>query len=197
MDQSFELACMNTWFQKSEVHLIIYESGGMKSQIDYILVREAGQKNVMNGKVMLGEACVKQHRLVVIDFEMRSRKPKRRKRRSRIKVCDLNGEKCEQFRKVVREKETVRKVEFRDWTGQRGEKYVDGYEKNICRGTDKLVGRASGYGVSKGEKWWWNGEMQESVKRKSKALKDWNVRLAHGAEERCKEEKKILRRKLV
>ncbi|XP_064078491.1 uncharacterized protein LOC135195917 [Macrobrachium nipponense] len=84
MAQSFELVCMNTWFQKLDKFLISYESGGVQSQIYYILVRGANKSNVTSCKVMLGEVCVKQLRLVVMDFKMRGRKPKMRKRRSRM-----------------------------------------------------------------------------------------------------------------
>ncbi|XP_066958927.1 uncharacterized protein [Macrobrachium rosenbergii] len=80
MAQSFALACMNIWFQKLDKYLIMYESGGVQSQIDHILVRGADKGNVTNCKVNLEEACVKQHRLVVMDLKMRGRKPKKRKR---------------------------------------------------------------------------------------------------------------------
>ncbi|XP_064117891.1 uncharacterized protein LOC135223356 [Macrobrachium nipponense] len=61
MAQSFKLACMNTWFQKLDEYLVTYESGGVQGQIDYILVRGANKSTVTNCKVILGEACVKQH----------------------------------------------------------------------------------------------------------------------------------------
>ncbi|XP_066958937.1 uncharacterized protein [Macrobrachium rosenbergii] len=54
----------------------------------------------------------------------------------------------------------------------------------------------SGYGVSRGEKWWWNGEVQESIKRKSRAYKDWKVRHAQGAEELYREEEIDARRRV-
>ncbi|XP_064117685.1 uncharacterized protein LOC135223110 [Macrobrachium nipponense] len=38
MAQSFELACMNTWFPKLDKYLTSYESGGVQSKIDYIMV---------------------------------------------------------------------------------------------------------------------------------------------------------------
>ena len=62
----------------------------------------------MNCKVILGEAGVKQHRLVVMDFKMRGRKPKKRKKRSIIKVWDLKGERGEQFKRIVRERRLER-----------------------------------------------------------------------------------------
>ncbi|XP_064122692.1 uncharacterized protein LOC135226941 [Macrobrachium nipponense] len=57
MAQSFELACLNTGFQKLHTYLISYESGGVQGQINYIRVRGAEKSNVTNCKVILGE-CV-------------------------------------------------------------------------------------------------------------------------------------------
>ncbi|XP_064103331.1 uncharacterized protein LOC135213280 [Macrobrachium nipponense] len=186
MAQSFELACMTTWFQKLDKYLITYESGGVQSQIDFVLVRGADRSNVTNCKVIVGEAYVKQHRLVVMDFKMRGRNPKKRKRRSRIKIWDLKGEKGEQFRRSVRERWLERgNIEFGQ--GNRVENtWAD--IREICVGeAEELMGRTSRYGVLRGEKWWWNGEVQESIKRKLKAYKDcgnWKGRHAQGAEER-------------
>ncbi|XP_068219195.1 uncharacterized protein [Palaemon carinicauda] len=75
MAQSFELECINTWFQLDK-HLITYESGGVESQIDYILVRKADKKSVMNCKVILGETCIKKYSLVLINFIMREHNSK-------------------------------------------------------------------------------------------------------------------------
>ena len=169
-------------FQKLDKHLVTYESGGMKSQIDYMLVRGEDKKNVMNCKVILGEACVKQHRLLVMDWKIKGRIPKKRKRRSRIKVWDLIGEKCEQFKTNVRE----RRMGILDPGGGRGNRVENiwGRMKEICvEEAEKLGGRTSGYGVSKDEKRCWNREVQKAVKRKSKAFKDWKVRLVQGAQD--------------
>ena len=195
MAQSFEMVCMNTWFQKLDKHLVTYESGGVESQIDYILVRREDKRNVLDCKVILGEACVKQHRLIVMDLILRCKKPKKRRRRSRIKVWDLKGEKCDQFRRAVRE----RRMERLNTEGEQDSRVEKIWSdmKGICvGGMEELVGRTSGYGVSRGEKWWWNGDVQEAVKRKSKAFKDWKVRHVQGAEERYREEKRDTRRKI-
>ncbi|XP_068209296.1 uncharacterized protein [Palaemon carinicauda] len=136
---SFELACLNTWFQKLNRPLITYESGAVESQIDDILVKGADKNNVMNCKAIFGEACVKQHRLTVMDFKMRDKNSKKRKNISRIKVWDLNGEK--------------------------GEK--------IGRGNTTNEWEEPAHMVCRKEKNGGGTEVQESVKRKSKAIKDW------------------------
>ncbi|XP_064100811.1 uncharacterized protein LOC135211431 [Macrobrachium nipponense] len=166
MAQSFELAYMNTWFQKLDKYLISYESGGVQSQIDYMLVRGADRSNVTKCKVILGEAYVKQHRLVVMDFKMSGRKPKKRKRRYRVKIWDLKGEKGEQLRRTVTERCLDREnVKF----GQ-GNKVENIWAdmRDICMGeAEELVGRTSGYGVAKKKavvKWRCKNQLKENQK---------------------------------
>ena len=81
MAQSFELACMNTSFQRLDKHLT-YVSAGVKSLMDYIMVKGRDKGEVIDCKVILGKACIKQHQL---DFKMRCRKLGERKRRSKLK----------------------------------------------------------------------------------------------------------------
>ena len=69
--------------------------------------------------------------------------------------------------------------------------------RDICVGeAENVVGRTSGYGVSRDGKWWWNGEVQEAVKRKSKAFKDWKVRHEQGAQDQYREEERYTRRRI-
>ena len=51
----------NTRFIKRDSHLITYESGGNKSQIDYVLFPRKLHRFVTNVKVIPGEECAKQH----------------------------------------------------------------------------------------------------------------------------------------
>ena len=190
MAQSFGLSCMNTWFEKLDRHLVTYESGGVRSQIDYMLVKGHDKRNVINCKVILGEACVKQHRLVVMDLKVKGKKPRKRRKRPRIKVWDLKGEKVDQFKRMVRERrqegQIVQGVE-NIWTEMKG----------ICVGVaEEIVGRTSAYGATREEKWWWNEEVQESLKRKSKAFKDWKVRNTQGGQDRYIEENRNSKRKI-
>ena len=60
----------NSWFAKSDNHLITYESGGAKTQVDYILVRKQHRKDIRDTKVIPGEECAPQHRLLVYDFRV-------------------------------------------------------------------------------------------------------------------------------
>ena len=43
---SFKLKIVNTWFKKDVEKLVTYESGGLKTVIDYVLVKKEKVKNV-------------------------------------------------------------------------------------------------------------------------------------------------------
>ncbi|KAK9683810.1 hypothetical protein RND81_10G166300 [Saponaria officinalis] len=75
---AYDLGIMNTWFEKRQSHLVTYRSGGHASQIDFLLVRNAWNKDYTDCKVIPGESTATQHRLVVLDFrgmrDLRKRK---------------------------------------------------------------------------------------------------------------------------
>ncbi|CAK1595770.1 unnamed protein product [Parnassius mnemosyne] len=55
---AFDLAVVNTWFQKRDQHLVTYKSGHHATQIDYLLIRRNQIKSVKNCKVLPGEDLV-------------------------------------------------------------------------------------------------------------------------------------------
>ena len=57
----FDLVVANTFFTKETQKLVTYESGGVSSVVDYVLARKNDMKDV---KVIPGEECVSQHKLV-------------------------------------------------------------------------------------------------------------------------------------
>ena len=52
-----ELVVGNSWFKKKFEHLVTYQSGDCKTQIDYILYKRSFRKMVFNVKVIVGEEC--------------------------------------------------------------------------------------------------------------------------------------------
>ena len=65
-----ELVVGNFWFKKRFEHLITYQSEDCKTQINYILYKRIFRKIVSNVKVIVGEECATQRRLVVGDFKV-------------------------------------------------------------------------------------------------------------------------------
>ena len=87
-----DMVVCNTLFRKRLSRLITYKSGGCQTQIDYILVRKSDRKVVKDVKVVSGEECVSQHRLLVCDIVVKNAKEVKRKYRPRRKVWKLNDE---------------------------------------------------------------------------------------------------------
>ena len=73
------LVIANTMFNKSETKKITYESGGCKTVVDYILVRESDRAKLKDVKVIPGEACISQHRLLVSVAQLVANIKKKRK----------------------------------------------------------------------------------------------------------------------
>ena len=65
-----ELVVGNSRFKEKFEHLVTYQPGDCKTQIDYILYKRSFRKMVSNVKVIVGEECATQHRLVVGNFEV-------------------------------------------------------------------------------------------------------------------------------
>ena len=64
--------------------MVTFESGGVSSVVDYVLTRKNDLKDV---KVIPGEECVSQHKLVVMDMRIkRSIKKKAKGTRGRLKT---------------------------------------------------------------------------------------------------------------
>ena len=69
------LVVSNLGFKKRPSHLITFESGGNRSQIDYILCRKQNFKLIIDVKIITGEECVTQHKLLVSDLWLKTCKP--------------------------------------------------------------------------------------------------------------------------
>jgi len=105
----------NTLFKKEDEKRITYKSGGAKTQIYYILMRRNGGVKVTDCKVIPGEACLTQHRLVCSDLRVEGMKSNKRKKGEEIKQWKLR-------------EETVRK-KFDENVRMRREENNGGWEK--------------------------------------------------------------------
>ena len=100
-----ELAIMNTYFVKKPAHRVTYNSGGLSSQVDYIMVRRRRIKEVVDTKVVVGESVAKQHRIVVSAIIIWTKRRKALKLVKRIKWWKLKDSKVNnKFKMEVIEK---------------------------------------------------------------------------------------------
>ena len=68
---AFHLSIVNTFFEKRPTHLVTYKSGGRQSQIDFLMCRRQQLNEVKNCKVINGESVAAQHRVLVLDWEIK------------------------------------------------------------------------------------------------------------------------------
>ena len=70
---SYDLILANTWFRKRESHLIAFRSRSSASQIEFFLTRKVERGCCMDCKVVPGESVVTQHRLLILNVQIRKR----------------------------------------------------------------------------------------------------------------------------
>ena len=65
-----KLVICNSYFKKEREKFVTYESGGNRSMLDYVLVRERDRKFEINWNSVGGWECVRQHQLVLCDMRL-------------------------------------------------------------------------------------------------------------------------------
>ena len=107
----------------------------------------------MNCKVIPGEACLTQHRLLRADLRLRKFKRKQWKGEKKIKLWKLKDVNLQrQFEVKVQEA-------TRD-----GDKDWPTVASAIRVAPEQTCGRTSGHRVEQREAWWWNEEVQAAIK---------------------------------
>ena len=90
---AYELLIVNFYFKKKEEYLIMFKSGNTRTQIDFFLMRANSRRLCRDCKVIPSECLMTQHRLLVMDVEIRSTL---RKKKTvgvyKVKWGNLNGE---------------------------------------------------------------------------------------------------------
>ena len=166
---AFDLAIVNTFFEKKVDQFVTYNSGGRGSQIDFLMCRGCHLKEVINCKVISGEAVAAQPRVVVKYWEIqRGKKRKTEQATLRIKCWRLREDNIKvQFREKVLDK--VRPVEsVQEWWEETS--------TNILRVGQEVLGMTTGRRPpGDKETWWWNDKVQEVIKAKKVAKKIWET----------------------
>ena len=179
--ESLELALTNTYFTKKDEHKITYKSGNHMSQIDFMLVRRRDLGRVLDCRVVPGEAVVTQHRLVCMRFKTGRVKPRRPIVKERIKTWVLRkeGKKVEYQNKA--------RDDYARQDGSVNEKW-NNIKCTLMQAAEEVCGKTKGGRMGeRKETWWWNEEVQEKIKAKKAAFKEWQ----RTREESKKEEYKV------
>ena len=159
-----EMAIMNTWFDKQEVKKVTYESGGCRTVVDYVLIKQRDRLMVTDVAVIANEPCITQHKLMVCKLVL-SEKVKNKK--------DVYVSRCRVWK--LREMEVLKDFKSRvhviEESRNRLESSVDvvwgGLKKCLLEVSDAVCGRTKGpprHEVS----WWWNEECAKAVALKKR-----------------------------
>ena len=164
---AMELCLVNTWFRKEESKKVTYESGGHRTVVDYVLVRRNNLAAVKDMKVVPGEACLTQHKLLICVLKLKT--CLKRKRKTFVSK-----------RRVWRLKEPGIRKAFEDVISAecavKNEDDVDvlwnGLKSSLLNATEAVCGRTKGPARHK-ETWWWNDEVSKVIDEKKRAFLAW------------------------
>ena len=168
--EAMEFVILNTWFQKEIAKLVTYESGGCKSQIDYILVRKSERSKVKDVKVIPNEECIQQHKLLVCILNVGEQRHQCKvKQVSRCRIWKLKDASIQsQFQADV-EEQLAEKCELE----VKGVEGIWTKLKNVLlESADKACGRTKGRPKRK-ETWWWNEDVAKAVNQKRSLFNVW------------------------
>ena len=154
-----DLAILNTYFKKKDEHRVTYKSGGKTTQVDYVMYRRRNLKEMSDCKVIVSEYIAKQHRMVVCKMAFTVKKKKAEKVKPKIRWWKLKETSCQEACR----QEVTRTL---------GDK--DGLPDECDKTSEIVLGVTLGKRKENRETWWWNKEVQESIKEKKEAKKSWD-----------------------
>ena len=187
--QEHNLRVMNTYFKKKREQLITYKSGGNESQVDYVMFQKHEEMRMKDCKVIPGEECLTQHRLLCADILIRGMKRRVWKRREkRMKTWKLRDD---TQRRIFEEKVSER-VERERAEGENVER--DRFTNAVLDSAKEICGETKGGRQRYRETWWWNEEVQGAIKEKKMAYKRWQKRRTEEAHEQYRVKRRQAKR---
>ena len=160
----------NTYFKKKESHLVTFESGSARTQIDYFLFRQNQRKYLCDVKVIPSEECITQHKPVVCVFKIRKLKSSKRKFIPKRKVWKLgNSGVVDSF---IDHMQTALGQKDRSDLSVEGQWKV--LKDSLIEATERSCGWTKGPPRHR-ETWWWNEAVDQVIKVKRKLWKEWKA----------------------
>ena len=134
--------------------------------VDYVLVRRKVLSAVKDMKVIRGEACLTQHKLLVCVLDVKAcLKRKRKAFVNRRRVWRLKDAKTKQaFQDIIKENKSKREGDVDDLWNE--------LKSTLLDATERVCGRTKGPARHK-ETWWWNDEVSEAIGVKRRAFIAW------------------------
>ena len=161
-----DLAIVNTYFKKKDEHKVTYKSGEKSIQVDYVMCRRRNLKEMCDCKVILNECVAKQHRMVVCKMALMVKKKKAEKVKPKIRWWKLKETSCQEaFRQEV-----TRILGGKDGLPDEWDKTAEMLRKTA----ETVLGVTFAKRKGDMKTWWWNEEVQKSIKEKKEAKKAWD-----------------------
>ena len=166
-----DLVIGNTLFKKRDSHLITYASGDHVTQVDYILFRRNLRKLIQDVKVIPGEECLTQHRLLVCTFRITVLPKHKRKFTPRLKTWKLKDPACAaEFEAAFLTKCGSESV---DSQTQSPEMIWNHLKSNLNSAAESVCGYSKSHQWRK-QTWWWDHKVEEAISEKRKRFKAYN-----------------------
>ena len=172
-----DLLVGNTQYIKRDSHLITYCSGDNKSQIDYVLYPRSFRRSMTNVKVIPGEECASQHRLLVCDFKVHIPPQKKRKFVPRLRTWKLRDPAtASKFYGAFKAKVCADNV----YNGtSSAETAWFKLKTPLLEAATEVCGLSCNHQWKK-ETWWWNDRVEAAVAHKRALFKTYNALRKHG-----------------
>ncbi|KAI5108302.1 hypothetical protein C0J45_1896 [Silurus meridionalis] len=150
-----------------------------------VMGRRCNLKEIGDCKVLAGDSVARQHRMVVCRMVLEAKKKRRRVRTERrIRWWKLKEEECSvRFTEEVRQGLVGGEEVLDDWAA------TAGVMREAAR---KVLGVTSGNRKQDKETWWWNEEVQESIRGKRLAKQKWDRQ----SDEKSRQEYKEMRQQV-
>ena len=182
-----DMVVCNTLFNKRSSRLITYSSGGVNTQIDYMLMKTRDKKILKGVKVIPGEEVFTQHKLAVC-LNIRIEREKKKPYIPKLKVWKL--------REAEAKKEFVSCVEEQCLACDQTDDVEGNWrklKKILLDSIEKVCGRTKGPALRKST-WWWDGKVEKVIKEKRRLWKEWKN--GSCSKERYIEAKQVARRQV-
>ena len=167
-----EMQVMNTQYEHKRIHKFTWTcpGRGLKSIIDYFLVRGDLRKEVHDVKVIWGAEIGSDHHLVLMKVIICGRSKMKRKERS----CQLRSERLRTKEGEMRFRARLGHLMYnaKHLTGKDVERAWEEFKGSVLGTAEAVCGRRKIRSDIKRIKWW-KGDVEDAVRKKKGAYKRW------------------------
>ena len=163
LQKRMDLAIVNTYFKKKDEHRVKHKSGRKSTHVDYVMCRRRNLEEMCDHKIIVNECIAKWHHMVVCKIALMVKKKKAEKVKPKIQWWKLKETSCQKaFRQQV-----TRILGSKEGLPDEWDKTAEMLRKTA----ETVLGVIFGKRKEDRETWWWNEEVQASIKENKEAKK--------------------------